>query len=107
MPSFQRNSAKSEPIVVMVSGEDVSSIVLQVQGNTWTGTLTLATRVTGTTLPFINCPYQNLITLADVAAGTTITGPGQFAVRTDGLDLQVTHAWAAGNVDLGFALLGG
>jgi hypothetical protein len=106
---FARNSAKTESIVVSPGDRGVSSMILQTHGNnSWSGTLVLGTRVTGSGLPFLNTPYQQLATTsADVAAGVTITGDGQYAVRTDGLDLQISHTRAAGDVDIAVQILDG
>lgn len=99
------------------SDRDVSSIIFQTRGNTWTGGLTIQARVRGggsgvfttsagvtltqqTVMPYTSIPYQNLLTLADVAAGTAITGDGLWAIRADGLEVQLVHAWTSGSVDV-------
>jgi hypothetical protein len=96
-----KTSAATEVIPVTESlVKGVSTVVFQTRGNAWTGTLTVQSRIAGSALPFTDCPYQNLVTLADVAAGTTITGDGKFAVRADGHDVQLTHTRSAGSLDV-------
>jgi hypothetical protein len=104
-----RNSAKSEAIVISPGDRGVSSMILQTHGNnSWSGSLVLGTRVSGSGLPFLNTPYQQLATTsADLAAGVAITGDGEYAVRTDGLDLQISHTRSAGDVDLAVQILDG
>jgi hypothetical protein len=108
MLALNRASGKTENIIIPPGERGVSSMIIQVHGNTWNGALTLGTRVTGSGLPFIICPYQQLApTLGNVNAGITITVDGVYAVRTDGLDLQIAHAWTAGTVDIAVQVLDG
>jgi hypothetical protein len=99
---IEKNSTATESWTVaetLVKG--VSTVVIQTTGHTWTGTITIQSRVAGSKLqPFTDIPYQNLVTLADVAAGTTITGNGKWAVRADLQDLLISHTWSAGSVDV-------
>jgi hypothetical protein len=105
---LNRASGKTENIIISPGERGVSSVIFQTHGNAWNGALTLGTRVTGSGLPFVNCPYQQLAaTLGNVNAGVTITGDGVYAVRTDGLDLQIAHAWTAGTVDIAVQVLDG
>ena len=103
------NSAKTEYIACGDTGQAaVGSVIFQVRGNTWVGNLKVQGRARGaSTLPFIDLPYQNLVSLADVAAGTTITADGAFAVRADGMEVQLVHTFTSGSVDIAVRALVG
>lgn len=95
------SSNKTETISVGDSSHGyVGSTVLQVEGSGWTGQLVIQGRVRGSGLTMKALPYQNLITLADVAAGTPITADGLYAVRADGLEIEIVHTRTAGAVSL-------
>jgi hypothetical protein len=83
------------------AAELISSGVLHVQGTAWTGSITPKGAARRSGLAPLALPYQNLRTLADVAAGTPITADGLYAIRADGLELTLEHVWVAGSVQIG------
>lgn len=80
----------------------VGTVVLQVKDvSSWVGSIQPVGRLRGATdMPWVDLPYQNLISLADVAASTPITAAGIYAIRADGLEveLQYTHTSGSGAV---------
>lgn len=75
------------------AAHSVSSFVFQIEGaGGWDGEITVKGRVRGSSLSWQTLPVQNIRTLADVAAGTALTADGIYAVRADGLELQIVHA---------------
>ena len=84
--------------------ECIGTVILQVEGTGWTGTVLPKGRLLGAdgaSVGWISIAYQNLNTGNDIAGGTTITGDGLFAIRLDvGVELQLVTTTAAGSVDL-------
>ena len=90
------------------SDRTVGTFVMGVEGTGWTGSIVPKGRPRGATdMAFQTIPYQNLRTLADVAAGTGIAADGLYAIRVDGLELRLAYAHTAGSVKLAGRMMEG
>lgn len=105
-------STDSETIQIPdVGAETVQSVILQVERDAdWTGSVTLWAKLKGSDMLARPIPFQNLRTASDVDANTALTEAdlpdredadptetgGLYAVRLDGLELEVRHAYTSG-----------
>lgn len=78
----------------------VGTCKLSVRGTGWTGSITIKKRGQGSGNAGVTCIYQNGNTDTIVAAGTPITGDGEFYIRADADDIILDYAHTGGSVDV-------
>ncbi|OQW37061.1 MAG: hypothetical protein A4C66_03245 [Nitrospira sp. HN-bin3] len=96
------DTSENDIYLASAPGNAIGSVVLHVEGTAWTGAITPKVRLVGAveaSMGWVNCGYTNLATMADVAAGTAITGTGMYSVRLDhGMELAMDYADTSGSV---------
>ncbi len=77
-----------------------SCIIQVVDLGSWSGAIIPQARLIGgasTSAPFVSVAYENLASGAEVAAGSSITAAGLYAIRLDhGMELAIDYTHTSG-----------